>query len=58
MRAQPRAVVVDIDLAWTHASFESDSGGVVRQWADWVEVCTASEQLPASDPAGQLLLIG
>lgn len=78
-------------LAWAHASFESDSGGVVRQWADWIEVCTAegTTQLasiparlslmleplprglhrasaprlqkscqPASDPPGQLLLIG
>ena len=27
-------------LSWAHASFETDNGGVVRQWTDWLEVCT------------------
>lgn len=45
-------------LAWAHASFETDSGGVVRQWADWIEVCSddGTFQLP-SIPARLSLLI-
>jgi CHASE2 domain-containing sensor protein len=39
-------------LAWAHASFETDSSGVVRQWADWVEICAADgSHLLASIPA-------
>jgi CHASE2 domain-containing sensor protein len=36
-------------LAWAHASFETDSGGKVRQWADWIEVCSddGTYQLPS-----------
>lgn len=45
-------------LAWIHASFESDSGGVVHQWADWLEVCTADgTQMLASAPARLSLLL-
>ena len=45
-------------LAWVHASFESESGGVVRQWADWVEVCgTDGTHLLASAPARLSLLL-
>lgn len=45
-------------LAWAHASFESDSGGVVRQWSDWVEVCTdTGTTLLASIPARLSLLL-
>ena len=45
-------------LAWAHASFESDSGGVVRQWADWVEVCTAAgTTMLASIPARLSLML-
>lgn len=39
-------------LAWAHANFETDSGGIVRQWTDWVEVCTAyTTHMLASIPA-------
>ncbi len=36
-------------LAWAHASFETDSSGIVRQWADWIEVCSEERtyQLPS-----------
>ncbi len=36
-------------LAWAHASFETESGGMVRQWADWIELCTddGTRQLPS-----------
>ena len=45
-------------LAWAHASFESDGGGVVRQWTDWVEVCTTEgTTLLASIPARLSLLL-
>lgn len=45
-------------LAWAHASFESDSSGVVRQWADWVEVCTdAGSTMLASIPARLSLML-
>jgi len=29
-------------LAWAHASFETDGGGVVRNWQDWLAVCADS----------------
>ncbi len=29
-------------LAWAHASFETGSGGAVRNWHDWLGVCTKS----------------
>lgn len=32
-------------LSWAHASFETDKGGAVRQWADWLEVCTDNATL-------------
>jgi len=45
-------------LAWAHASFESDGGGVVRQWTDWIEVCTThGTELLASIPARLSLLL-
>jgi len=36
-------------LGWAHASFETDGGGAVRSWQDWLEVCTdaGAEWLPA-----------
>lgn len=36
-------------LSWAHASFETDKRGAVRQWADWLEVCTdkATQLLPS-----------
>jgi hypothetical protein len=36
-------------LAWAHASFETGGGGAVRDWHDWLSVCTASgpEWLPS-----------
>ena len=36
-------------LAWAHASFETNKKGVVRQWANWLEVCTdmGTQWLPA-----------
>jgi hypothetical protein len=36
-------------LAWAHASFETDAGGAVRNWQDWLEVCasTGVEWLPS-----------
>jgi CHASE2 domain-containing sensor protein len=45
-------------LAWAHASFETDSGGKVRQWADWIEVCSddGTYQLP-SIPARLSLML-
>ena len=46
------------NLAWAHASFETDSGGVVRQWADWLEVCTPEgTTLLASIPARLSLML-
>lgn len=45
-------------LAWAHANFESDSGGVVRQWTDWVSICTNHGTTSlASIPARLSLLI-
>lgn len=45
-------------LAWAHASFETDSGGVVRQWADWIEICAADgSHLLASIPVTLSLLL-
>lgn len=45
-------------LAWAHASFETDSSGVVRQWADWIEVCAADDtHLLPSIPATLSLLL-
>ena len=45
-------------LAWAHANFESDSGGVVRQWTDWVTICTDDGTTSlASIPARLSLLI-
>jgi len=29
-------------LAWAHAAFETGSGGAVRSWRDWLEVCVDS----------------
>ena len=29
-------------LSWAHASFETDAGGAVRNWHEWVEVCTTA----------------
>lgn len=29
-------------LSWAHASFETDAGGAVRDWQEWVKVCTTS----------------
>ncbi len=45
-------------LAWAHASFETDSGGKVRQWADWIEVCAEDRtyQLPSMPARLSLLL--
>lgn len=45
-------------LAWSHASFETDSGGKVRQWADWIEVCAedGTFQLPSMPARLSLLL--
>jgi CHASE2 domain-containing sensor protein len=36
-------------LAWAHASFETDAGGAVRNWQDWLAVCTSAglEWLPS-----------
>ncbi len=36
-------------LAWAHASFETDAKGKVREWREWLPVCTGSgtEWLPA-----------
>jgi CHASE2 domain-containing sensor protein len=36
-------------LSWAHASFETDAGGAVRNWHEWLEVCTGSgaEWLPS-----------
>lgn len=45
-------------LAWAHANFESSSGGVVRQWTDWLEVCTDDgTTLLASIPARLSLVL-
>lgn len=36
-------------LSWAHASFETDAGGAVRDWHEWLEICTSSgvEWLPS-----------
>jgi CHASE2 domain-containing sensor protein len=36
-------------LSWAHASFETDAGGAVRNWHEWLQVCTTSgaEWLPS-----------
>jgi CHASE2 domain-containing sensor protein len=36
-------------LSWAHASFETDAGGAVRNWHEWIKVCTTSgaEWLPS-----------
>ena len=36
-------------LSWAHATFETDAGGAVRNWHEWLEVCTSSgaEWLPS-----------
>ena len=46
-------------LAWAHASFETDGGGAVRNWQDWLEVCTSdgAEWLP-SIPARLAAMVG
>lgn len=46
------------NLAWAHASFETDSGGKVRQWADWIEVCSdeGTYQLPSMPARLSLML--
>jgi CHASE2 domain-containing sensor protein len=36
-------------LVWTHAAFQTDANGKVRQWQEWLAVCTATgtDWLPA-----------
>lgn len=29
-------------LSWAHASFETDAGGAVRNWHEWLGMCTSS----------------
>jgi CHASE2 domain-containing sensor protein len=37
----PFDTIVDLNpnLAWAHASFQTDAGGAVREWAPWLAVC-------------------
>ena len=51
MAASPFDAVFETNsrLAWAHASFETDAGGAVRDWQDWLDVCTSAgvEWLPS-----------
>ena len=44
MAASPFDDVFDNNsrLSWAHASFETDAGGAVRNWHEWLQVCTTS----------------
>lgn len=54
---KPRAAMSPYDdlfvrnphLVWAHANFETDSGGKVREWHEWLAVCsgTGTDWLPA-----------